>query len=242
VTRIKPDVIVASATWEAVAIREATSSIPIVCPAMADGVHLGLIVSEAHPGGNVTGIEPYLGGLPTKQIELIREIVPRAKRVGLLTDMADPKGPRQLGDLRTASQAFGLEVVTANATMSDEILGALDNLSANKVDAVVVLMTNPLLQPSDKLAAMALERRLPTICGYREHVLVGSLISYGVDLRWIYHRAAYFVDRILKGAKPADLPIEFPTGLLLAVNLRTAKALGVALPPSLLARADEVIE
>ena len=131
-TRIKPNLIVASATWEAVVIREATSSIPIVCPAMADGVHLGLIVSEAHPGGNVTGIEPYLGGLPTKQIELIREIVPRAKRVGLLTDMADPKGPRQLGDLRTASQAFGLEVVTANASMSDEILGALDNLSRER--------------------------------------------------------------------------------------------------------------
>ena len=126
--------------------------------------------------------------------------------------------------------------------MSDEILGALDNLSANKVDAVVVLMTNPLLQPSDKLAAMALERRLPTICGYREHVLVGSLISYGVDLRWCFYRGAYFVDRILRGIPPGELPIEFPTQMFLAINLKTAKALGITIEPMLLARADEVLE
>jgi putative ABC transport system substrate-binding protein len=242
VNRIKPDVIIAAATWEAVVIRRATSTIPIVCPAIADGVHLGLIASEARPGGNITGIEPYIAGLPTKQIELVREILPTAKRVGLLTDMSDPKGPPQLGDLKRASLSLGLEVVAANASMPDEIPAALDSLTTQKVDFVVVLMTTLFLLTSENIAVWALERHLLTVFGYREHVVAGGLVSYGVDLRWIYHRAAYFVDRILKGTKPGDLPIEFPNSLLLTVNVRTAKALGVTLSPSLIARGDEVFE
>jgi putative ABC transport system substrate-binding protein len=242
VNRLKPDVIVAAATLEAVAMCKATSTIPIVCSALADAVHLGLIASEAHPGGNLTGIQPYIRGLPTKQIELAREILPQAKRIGLLTDMADPKGPPQLGDLKTASEALGVETVAANASIPDELPRAIDSLAAAKVDLVVVTMANIFLQLSDRVAALALERRLPTVFGYREHVITGGLVSYGVDLKWCFHRAAYFVDKILKGARPGDLPIEFPTKFPLAVNLRTAKALGVTLPPLLLTRADEVIE
>jgi putative ABC transport system substrate-binding protein len=242
VSGFKPHVILAIATLEAVALRKATSTIPIVCPALGDGVHLGLIASEAHPGGNVTGIEPYVHGLPTKQIELAREIVPQAKRIGLLTDMADPKGPPQLGDLKTASEALGLEVIVANASTPDELPRALDSLAAAKMDVVVVTMANIFLQLSNRVAALALERRLPTVFGYREHVVTGGLVSYGVDLRWCNHRAAYFVDKILKGARPGDLPIEFPTQFPLTVNTRTANALGVTLPSLLLTRADEVIE
>jgi putative ABC transport system substrate-binding protein len=242
VNRVKPDVIVAAATLEAVAVRQATSTIPLVCCALADGVHLGLIASEAHPGGNLTGIQPYIRGLPTKQIELAREILPQAKRLGLLTDLADPKGPPQLGDIKAASEALGFETVAANASTADELPRATDSLAAAKVDLVFVMMANIFLNLSDRVAALALERRLPTVFGYREHVVAGGLVSYGVDLKWCFHRGAYFVDKILKGARPGDLPIEFPTKFPLVLNLQTAKALGVTVPPSLVARADEVIE
>jgi putative ABC transport system substrate-binding protein len=242
VNRVKPDVIVPAATLEAVAVRKATSTIPLVCCALADGVHLGLIASEAHPGGNLTGIQPYIRGLPTKQIELAREILPQAKRLGLLTDLADPKGPPQLGDIKTASEALGFDTVAANASTADELPRATDSLAAAKVDLVFVMMANIFLNLSDRVAALALEKRLPTVFGYREHVVAGGLVSYGVDLKWCFHRGAYFVDKILKGARPGDLPIEFPTKFPLAVNLQTAKALGVTVPPSLIARADEVIE
>jgi putative ABC transport system substrate-binding protein len=242
VALVKPDIIVVPATLEAVAARKATSAIPIVCPALADAVHLGLIASEARPGGNVTGIEPYIAGLPAKQVELAREIVPRARRVGLLTNMNDPKGPPQVGDLRAACHALGLDVVEADASTVKDISGALDALAAEKADVVIVLQTNLLLNKCEEISAIALEKQLPTVFGYREHVIHGGLVSYGVDLRWCYRRAGYFVDKILRGARPGDLPIEFPTGLWLAANLQTAKALGVTIPAGLLARADEVIE
>jgi putative ABC transport system substrate-binding protein len=242
VALVKPDIIAAPATLEAVAARKATSTIPIVCAALADAVRLGLIASEARPGGNVTGIEPYIAGLPTKQIELAREIAPAAQRVGLLTNMNDPKGPPQVGDLKVACGTLGLGVVEADAGAVDDIPGALAVLANENVDVVVVLQTNLLLNRCEQIAAIALEKRLPTVCGYREHVMHGSLVSYGVDLRWCYRRTAYFVDKILRGARPGDLPIEFPSKLWLAANLKTAKELGVTIPAALLARADEVIE
>ena len=239
---LKPDILLAGATLDAVAARKATATIPIVCAALADAVHLGLIASEARPGGNVTGIEPYLAGLPTKQIELAREVVPTAQRVGLLTNLSDPKGPPQIGDLKEACRALSLSVVEADASAANDIPGALATLANEKVDVVVVLQTSLLLVRCEQIGAIALERRLPTVFGYREHVTHGGLVSYGVDLRWCYWRTAYFVDKILKGARPGDLPIEFPTKLWSAVNLKTAKALGVTVPAALIARADEVIE
>ncbi|HUN99225.1 MAG TPA: ABC transporter substrate-binding protein, partial [Bradyrhizobium sp.] len=206
VALIKPDVIVAPATLQAVEARKATSTIPIVCGALADAVHLGLIASEARPGGNVTGIEPYISGLPTKQIELAREIAPTARCVGLLTNMNDPKGPPQVGDLKAACQAIGLSVVEADANTPNDIPGALAALANEKVDVVVVLQTNLLLVQCEQIGAIALEKRIPTVFGYREHVIHGGLVSYGVDLRWCYRRVGYFVDKILRGARPADRP------------------------------------
>ena len=242
VALLKPDIIAAPATLEAVAARKATSTIPIVCAALADAVHLGLIASEAHPGGNVTGIEPYIAGLPTKQIELAREIAPTARRVGLLTNMNDPKGPPQVGDLKAACGALNLSVVEADASTAQDIPNALAALANEGVDVVVVLQTNLLLLMSEQIGAIALEKRLLTVFGYREHVTHDGLVSYGVDLRWCFRRTSYFVDKILRGVRPGDLPIEFPTELWLAANLKTAKALGVTVPAGLLARADEVIE
>lgn len=199
---LKPDIIAAPATLEAVAARKATSTIPIVCPALADAVHLGLIASEARPGGNVTGIEPYIAGLPTKQIELAREIVPKARRVGLLINMNDPKGPPQVGDLRAACGALNLSVVEADASTARDIPNALAALANEGVDVAVVLQTNLLLNMSEQIGAIALEKRLPTVFGYREHVIHGGLVSYGVDLRWCFRRAGYFVDKILRGGTP----------------------------------------
>jgi putative tryptophan/tyrosine transport system substrate-binding protein len=240
--RLKPDVILAAATGEAVVARKATSTIPIVCPLLADATHLGLIASETRPGGNVTGIAPYVAGLPAKQMEFAREIVPGATKVGLLTNIADPKAPPQLQELEAAARLLEVKIVAADAGRPDEIESAVQELANARVDVVIVLQTSMLITVRQQIAEQALAKRLPTVYGYREHVLVGGLISYGVDLRWCYHRAASLVDKILHGAAPGDLPVEFPTQLVLAINLKTATALGLTLPSLLLARADELIE
>jgi putative tryptophan/tyrosine transport system substrate-binding protein len=242
VVRLKPEVILASAVAATVAARKATSTIPIVTPALADAVHLGLIGSEARPGGNVTGIEPYIAGLPAKQIEFAREIVPGASTIGLLTNLKDPKAPPQAQELQASARTANLKTISADANEPDQIEGALRTLSDERADAVIVLQTSMLLTYSGQIAALALEKRLPTVHGYREHVVAGGLISYGVDLRWCFYRGAYFVDRILRGTPPGELPIEFPTQMFLSINLRTAKALGITIEPMLLGRADEVIE
>jgi putative tryptophan/tyrosine transport system substrate-binding protein len=242
VVQLKPDVIFAFATFDAVVWRKATSTIPIVCGALADAVRLGLIKSEARPGGNVTGIMPYVAGLPAKQIELAREMVPGANTVGLLTNLKDPKATAQVPELEAAGQAVGLKIVAADVNRQEDIEAAFRELTNKHVDVVIVLETSLLVISSPQIAAAALAMRLPTVCGYREHVVAGALISYGVDLRWCFHRSAYFVDKILRGATPGDLPIEFPTRFPLSINLTTAKELGITVPPNVLARADEIIE
>ncbi|MFI5014503.1 MAG: ABC transporter substrate-binding protein [Hyphomicrobiales bacterium] len=240
--RLKPDIILAAAVGQAVPARNATSTIPIVCPALADAGHLGLITSEARPGGNVTGIEPYVAGLPAKQMELAREIVPGATRVALLTDLEDPKAPPQVQELEAAARTLEVKIAAADAGRPDKIGSAFQALASERVDVVIVLQTSMLLSQSRQIAELALAKRLPTVYGYREHVVAGGLVSYGVDLRWCYHRGAYFVDKILHGTAPGDLPVEFPTKMVLAINLKTASALGITVPPMLLARVDEVIE
>src|ERR1700686_1342455 len=176
VIQLKPDVIVPNATLEAVAAHRATTTIPVVCAALADAVHLGLIASEARPGGNVTGIEPYIGGLPAKQIDLAREIVPDAKKIGLLTNLGDPKGPPQARDLEAAGHVLGLQVVSANSDRSDTIEDALQTLAREKVEVVIVLQTTMFVVQAPQIAASALEKRLPTVFGYRENVIPGGLV------------------------------------------------------------------
>jgi ABC-type uncharacterized transport system substrate-binding protein len=239
---LKPAVIVAAAVNAAVPLRAATSVVPIVCPALADAVHLGLIANEARPGGNVTGIQPYVAGLPAKQMEVAREIAPGAKRIGLLTNLHDPKAPPQREELAAAAKALELSVAEADVNDPTEIERAMESLASSKVDVIIVLETGLLLSLGRQIAEFAAAKRLPTVYGYREHVLDGGLISYGVDLRWCYRRAAYFVDKILHGTPPGEIPAEFPTKMMLSINLKTAKALGIALPPALLGVADEVIE
>lgn len=242
IVALKPNVIVAAAVNAAVPARAATSVIPIVCPALADAVHLGLIASEPRPGGNVTGIEPYVAGLPAKQMEIAHEIAPRARRIGLLTNLHDPKAPPQRKELAEAAKALEMTVAEADVNDPTEIERAMETLASSQVDVVIVLQTGLLLSVGRQIAEFAAANRLPTVYGYREHVLDGGLISYGVDLRWCYRRAAYFVDKILHGTAPGELPVEFPTKMMLSINLKTAKALGTTVPPALLGVADEVIE
>jgi putative tryptophan/tyrosine transport system substrate-binding protein len=242
VVRLKPDVIIAAAVGQAVVARNTTSTIPIVCPALADAIHLGLVASEGRPGGNVTGIEPYVAGLAAKQMEFAREIVPGASRVALLTDLEDPKAPPQVQELEAAARTLGVKIAAADASRPDKIESAFQALANDRVDVVIVLQTSMLLSQSRQIAELALAKRLPTVYGYREHVVAGGLVSYGVDLRWCFHRGAYFVDKILHGTATGDLPVEFPTKLVLAINLKTASALGITVSPTLLSRADEVIE
>jgi len=174
-------------------------------------------------------------------METTREIIPGAHVIGLLTSMVEPKAPPQLRALEAAAQAQEVKIVAKDAMRAEDVENALRYLASEKVDVVIVLQTSMLISQARQIAQSAIAKRLPTVYGYREHVVDGGLISYGVDLRWCYQRAAAFEDKILRGSSPADLPVEFPTSVLLSINLRTAKTLGLTVPPALLARADEVI-
>src|SRR6478752_4101594 len=240
--QLRPSVILAPASGPAVAAKRATATIPIVSPALADAVHLGLVASVSRPGGNVTGITPYVEGLPAKQMELAREIVPSAARIGVLANLSDPKAPPQLHELEAAGQQLGMKVMAVDINVPDDVERAFRILADQRIEVMVVLQTSMLLSERRKIAALAATTRLPAVYGYREHVDDGGLISYGVDLRACFRRGAYYVHKILNGVAPRDLPVEFPTKLELVINLKTAKVLGLEIPPTLLARADEVIE
>jgi putative ABC transport system substrate-binding protein len=239
--RLNPNVILAPASGPAVAAKNATATIPIVTPALADAVHLGLVVSDSRPGGNVTGITPYVAGLPAKQMELAREVVLGAVRIGVLANLSDPKAPAQWEELEAAGRELGVNVVAADVRTPDD-LDAFKALARQRIDVMIVLQTSMLLSERSRIAALAETTQLPAIYGYREHVDDGGLISYGVDLRACFRRGGYYVYKILNGVAPRDLPVEFPTKLELVINLKTAKALGLEVSPTLIARADEVIE
>jgi putative tryptophan/tyrosine transport system substrate-binding protein len=240
--KLAPDVIVAGATLEAVAAAKATATIPIVVGALAEPVALGFATSDARPTGNVTGIMPYVKGLPAKQLELAREVVPGATRIGLVDDVTDPKAHPQRQEIEAAGRSLEIEIVPAEVRTAADIDAAYQALASAGVRVVVVEQSNMLVNASKTIAEAAASKRLPTVYGYREHVEAGGLVSYGINLDWCQHREAYYVDKILKGTKPSDLPIEFPTNVELVINLKTAKALGITVPSSLLVRADEVIE
>jgi putative tryptophan/tyrosine transport system substrate-binding protein len=240
--KLAPDVIVAGATLEAVAAAKATATIPIVVGALAEPVALGFATSDARPTGNVTGIMPYVKGLPAKQLQLAREVVPGATRIGLVDDVTDPKAHPQRQEIEAAGRSLEIEIVPAEVRTAADIDAAYQALASAGVRVVVVEQSNMLVNASKTIAEAAASKRLPTVYGYREHVEAGGLVSYGINLDWCQHREAYYVDKILKGTKPSDLPIEFPTNVELVINLKTAKALGITVPSSLLVRADEAIE
>jgi putative ABC transport system substrate-binding protein len=240
--QLKPDVILAAASANAVAVRKLTTTIPIVVPALADPIALGLIASEARPGGNVTGIMPYVKGLPGKQFEIAREVVPGVVRIGMLNDATDVKAEAQRQEIEAAGVAFGVKIFNAVVRRPEDIDATIHKLASERVQVLIVLQTNMFLSVRKQIADSALAHRMPTVNGYSQHVDDGGLISYGVNLPTCFRLAATYVDKILKGAKPGELPVEFPSRLEMAVNMKTAKALGLKLPQSLLIRVDKVVE
>jgi putative ABC transport system substrate-binding protein len=242
VVDLKPAVIVAGAADTAFAVKQLTSTIPIVSGALADAVHRGLVASYAHPGGNVTGITPYIDGLPAKQMEFAREIVRGARKVGLLGNLNDPKAVPQRQELEKAGRTLEVEVIVPEIRSPEDLDSAIQALANNRVEVIIVLQTSMMLSNRKKIAALLGANRLPAVYGYREHVDAGGLFSYGVDLAWCWRHVATYVDKILKGEAPGDLPVEFPPRVQMVVNLTTAKELGIRIPPPLLARTDEVIE
>jgi putative ABC transport system substrate-binding protein len=240
--RSKPDLILASILQAAVVASDVTKTIPIVCPFLADPVRLGLIKSDARPGGNVTGLLLFVEGLPSKQLELVLDLIPGADKIGLVVNPDNANSLSQRQELETVVAAKAIKIATIEVRTPENVDSIFPALAKERVDAVIVLRDTVFFNHRAALAASAMAARLPTVYGFREHVEDGGLISYGINISENFGRAADYVIKILKGAKPGDLPIEFTTKLELVINLKTAKALGLDVPPTLVARADEVIE
>jgi len=239
--KLKVDVIVTSGSEGVVAAKQATSAIPIVFAATADPVAIGLVESLAHPGGNVTGLSAESTDYAGKEVELLGELVPGLHRLAILTNADSPGMMAETGKVQAAARAAGLDVVTLVVRRAEEITAAFDGLK-NKADAIYCVPGPLTGENRVRIVTMALAAKLPAIYGPRNYVDAGGLISYGPDIADLFRRAADFVDKILRGTRPADIPVEQPTKLLLFVNLTTAKALGLVVPQSILLRADEVIE
>jgi putative ABC transport system substrate-binding protein len=240
--QLAPEVIVAAVTPAAVATRRLTQTIPIVCPILVNAIDLDLIVSMSRPGGNVTGLMSRIDGLVGKQIELAAELVQPLVRLGLIVNVSGSDITKDRRELESAGQRLGIELIPAEVRAPEDLGTAFQRLSNEHVQAVFVLADAMLFQERQRVAALAAATRLPAVYGFRDHVDAGGLISYGVNYAENFRRAATYVVKILRGAKPSDLPVEFPNKLELIINLKAAKALGFDIPPMLLARADEVIE
>ena len=240
--QLKVDVIVVSNAETALAAKHGTRTIPIVAVAQADAVDIGLVASLARPGGNVTGLS-YLGTeLVGIQMELLKQAVPNLSRVAVLTRPANPTHLPRSRAAATAAQGLGVKVEPIEARTPSELDQAFAEMRRLRVGGVLVLTDPMFYTASSRLAQLASRSGLPAMYGFRFHVDAGGLMSYGADLVDQFRRASTYVDKILKGAKPADLPVEQPTKFELVINLKTAKALGLNIPPSLLQRADELIQ
>ncbi len=240
--RLKVDVIVAAAPFAIQAAKQATATIPIVMAAVTDPVATGFVATLAHPGGNITGLSLMTLELVGKQLEILREIVPKVSRVAVLSNPANAGTAPQLRHAQDSARALGMRLQVLEARGPSKIDSAFAAMTREQVGAVIVLIDGMFLEQRTRIADLAATRRLPAVYGIKDHVEAGGLITYGASLLDSYRRAATFVDKILKGAKPGDLPVEQPTTFELVINLRTAKALGLTLPPSLLLRVDQVIE
>jgi ABC-type uncharacterized transport system substrate-binding protein len=240
--RLKMDVIVTAAVPAIRAVKEATSTIPIVMAVVVDPVATGLVASFARPGGNITGLSVMTPELVGKQLEMLREIVPKASRVAVLWNPANPGNPPQLRAAEVAARTLGMRLQLLEARNPREIDSAFAAMTKEGASAVVVLVDVVLIEQRTRIADLAATRRLPAVYGHVDYVGAGGLMAYAPNFRDNYRRAAAYVDRILRGANPGDLPIEQATKFELLINLKTAKALGLTIPPSVLARADQVIE
>jgi putative tryptophan/tyrosine transport system substrate-binding protein len=238
----KVDIIVAWTSPSVVAARRATSTTPIVMVAVGDPLGLGLVASLSRPGGNVTGVTNLSRDLSGKIIQLLTEVAPSVQRIGIVQNPQNPSFPLILRDTEQAIRDLHRDPIIANARVADDFVSAFRAFQSASVGAVVLLADPSVLINAKLIADLAKEARLPTAFQRRESVEAGGLLSYGASLQDQFQRAAFYVDRIAKGEKPANLPVEQPTKFELAINLKTAQALGLTISPSLLARANQVIE
>jgi putative ABC transport system substrate-binding protein len=237
------DLIVSFGTQGVTAAKNATETIPIVMIAVRDPVGTGLIASLARPGGNVTGVSGY-AGLETvaKQLELLKETVPKIRRVAILSNPANAYHQLAMREVNVAARSLGVQLQLLEARGPNEFDGAFAAMAKERVGALLVLSDVIFNSHRTRLADLAARSRLPAAYGNRESVEAGGLMSYGPSFLDLHRRAATYVDKILKGVKPAELPVEQPTKFELVINLKTAKALGLTIPPSLLRQADELIQ
>jgi putative tryptophan/tyrosine transport system substrate-binding protein len=239
--RLKVDVLVVGGTAGALAAKAQTTTIPIVFALAGDPVASGLVASLSHPGGNLTGISVFHPEISAKDLDLLKEAVSKVSRVGVLYNPANPVTRSTLEETRKAARALSLELQVEEVRRSEQLAGVFSTLAAWRAGAVLVLSDPVFGNALPELARLATKGRLPAMYNRREFAEVGGLLTYGPSFADNYRRAAYYVDRILKGAKPAALPVEQPTKFELVVNLKTATTLGLTIPQSLLSRADTVI-
>ena len=237
---LAPDVVLASATPSVQALQQATRAVPIVFANVGDPVAAGLVDSLARPGGNVTGFTYFEFGFAAKWLELLKEIAPRVTRVAVLRDLTI--GPAHFTAIQAAAPSFRVELSAVGVGDVGEIERTVAAFARSSNAGLVVTPSTSALIHRDLITMLAARHRLPAVYGFRYFVTAGGLISYGPDPMDLFRRAAGYVDRILKGEKPADLPVQAPTKYELVINLKTARTLGLTVPPTLLARADEVIE
>ena len=239
--RLKVDIIVTSGTSHVLAAKQATSAIPIVFATAGDPVATGLVSSLARPGGNATGLATLADDLAGKRLELLRQALPGLRRLATISDISNPWATLELSKIKDAARALGIEVTSFEVGRGGEIDSVFDAMKG-RTDALYVLAVPLLFANRVRISSLALGARLPTVCLYREYVEAGALMSYGANWPSMWRHAADLEDKILRGAKPAELPIEQPTEFDLVINLTTAKVLGLEVPLQLQQLANEVIE
>jgi len=240
--RSKVDVIVAHASPATRAAKQATSTIPIVMVSVSNPVGTGFVASLARPGGNVTGLSNNDAGLGVKRLQLLKDALPKPSRTAVVKNPANPAAEPQFRETEAAARSLAIEVQPVDVRDPKELDAAFSVMAKARVGAFTVIPDPLFLRERKRIADLALMKRLPSVFARHENVEAGGLMSYGTSLTDLFRQAATYVDKILKGAKPGDLPVEEPTTFELVINLKTAKALGVTIPPSLLLRADQVIE
>jgi putative ABC transport system substrate-binding protein len=241
--QLNVDVLVAGNSAAVEALKNATNTIPIVMTATNNPVALGFVVSLARPGGNITGLSG-LGDLSPKRLELLKEVQPRLARVAMLSNLGNPSIPLVVQETQAAAKILGINFVSVDVREPSRIDQALASVLQARADGLILPTETVVHSPeaSARIAEFAIKHRLPSIGAWREFADSGGLMIYGVNLPDVFRRAAGFIDKIFKGGKPADLPVELPTNFEMVINLRTAKALNLTIPPVVLARADEVIQ
>jgi putative ABC transport system substrate-binding protein len=240
--RLNVNIIVAVSVSAALAAKSGTTTIPVVFIA-SDPLGSGLVPSLARPAGNLTGFSLFLGDeFSSKWLELLKEAIPNASRMAILSNPLNPASANYMNVLRGAAEKLGVILHFQTVTNPDQLDGAFATMVAARAQALIVVVDPLIVRYRGRIVELAMTNRLPAMYGFRDFVDAGGLIAYGVNVPYLCRRAAIYLDKIIKGAEPADLPVEQPTKFELVINLQTAKALGLTVPPSLLARADEVVE